>query len=106
MRLRDVLPAVALGAVVAIGATPNVAADDHRTECQKKVEKAQDHFRHEVHEHGKHSRQAENARAKLNAEWDRCWTLAHGWYDPHRHEWRTDRDWDRNYDWDHDRDDR
>ena len=69
------------------------------------IQKAEDHYRKESHEHGKHSRQANNARAKLNETWDRCWSSTHAWYDPHRHEWRTDRDWDHNYDWDHDRDD-
>ena len=46
------------------------------------------------------------SKAKLNAEWDRCYTEAHGWYDPNRREWRNDRDWDRNYDWDRDDRDR
>jgi hypothetical protein len=87
-------------------ALPVKASADDRSRCQHRVEKAQEHYRHEAHEHGKRSRQARDARARLNAEWDRCWNEAHGWYDPQRHEWRTDRDWDRNYDWDHDRDDR
>ena len=93
-----------LGAALMIATTPKASADDGRSRCQHKVEKAEEHFRHEVREHGKHSHQAEEAKAKLNAEWDRCWTEAHAWYDPHRHEWRTDRDWDRNYDWDRDHD--
>jgi hypothetical protein len=86
-------------------AAPVKASAEDRPGCQRRVEKAQEHFRHEAREHGRHSRQAQNAKAKLNAEWDRCWTESRGWYDPHRHEWRTDRDWDRNYDWDRDRDD-
>lgn len=81
---------------------PIKASADERTRCRSRVEKAEDHYRHEAHEHGKRSRQAERAKAKLNAEWDRCWNSAHAWYDPHRHEWRTDRDWDHNYDWDRD----
>jgi hypothetical protein len=106
-RLGNTLAALALGTALILTTTPAARADrDYRTRCQQRVEKAQERYRHEVHDHGKHSRQAENARAKMNAEWDRCWTEAHGWYDPNRHEWRTDRDWDRNYDWDHDRDDR
>ncbi len=93
-----------LGVTLMIATTPKASADDGRSRCQHKVEKAEEHFRHEVHEHGKRSHQAEEAKAKLNTEWDRCWTEAHAWYDPHRHEWRTDRDWDRNYDWDRDHD--
>jgi len=82
------------------------ASADARSNCQRRVEKAEDHYRHEAHEHGKHSRQAERAKARLNEIWEHCWNETHGWYDPHRHEWRTDRDWDRDYDWAHDRDDR
>jgi hypothetical protein len=99
--------ALAIAAAMTVAVVPKASADS-RTDCQRRVEKLQEHYRHEAREHGRHSRQAEQAREKLNAQWDRCWNEAHGWYDPHRHEWRTDRDWDRNYDWDHDgdRDDR
>lgn len=97
--------AVALAVAFSTTAAEKAFADEH-SHCQQRVEKAQDHYRHEVREHGRRSRQAEQARARLNSEWDRCWTRAHAWYDPQRHEWRNDRDWDRNYDWDHDRDDR
>jgi hypothetical protein len=103
IRIPSILTVAALAAACAV-AVPQKASADQRTDCQKKVEKAQDHYRHEIHEHGKHSRQAQAARGKLNETWDRCWTSTHAWYDPHRHEWRTDRDWDRNYDWDHDND--
>lgn len=106
-KLGNALAALALSAALILATTPSARADrDYRARCQHRVEKARERYRHEAHEHGKHSRQAENARVKLNAEWDRCWNEAHGWYDPNRHEWRTERDWDRNYDWDHDRDDR
>lgn len=105
IKIPSVLTVAALAAACVV-AVPSKAAADDRTDCQKKVEKAQDHYRHEAHEHGKHSRQAQSARAKLNETWDRCWSTTHSWYDPDRHQWRTDRDWDRNYDWDHDRDDR
>ena len=105
------LSAVAALAVAAalLLTLPVKASADDRARCQNRVERAQDHYRHEVHEHGRRSRQADDARAKMNAAWERCWSESRGWYDPHRHEWRTDRDWDRNYDWDrddHDRDDR
>jgi hypothetical protein len=104
LNIANGIVAAGLGAALLL-AVPKMCADnDHgRSRCQRQVEKAQDKYRHEVHEHGKHSRQAEQARAKLNETWDRCWNEAHGWYDPNRHEWRTDRDWDRNYDWDRDR---
>ena len=50
-------------------------------------------------QHGKHSPRAERAKARMNAEWNRCWRQAHAWYDPDRREWRKERDWDDNYDW-------
>jgi hypothetical protein len=100
MRLGNALAALALGAALILAATPKVHADDGRAKCQSRVEKLNDRYRHEVRAHGRRSEQAEKAKSRLNAEWDRCYTQAHGWYDPNRHEWRTDRDWDRNYNWD------
>ena len=93
-------------AVVAVlfAAAPTKASADERSNCQHRVDKAEQHYRHETHEHGKHSPQAEDAKSRLHAEWDRCWNETHAWYDPQRHEWHTDRDWDRNYDWADDRD--
>lgn len=96
--------ALLLGGALVLATTPKAHADDARSRCQHRVEKAQDHYQAEVRGHGKHSPQAEDAKSKLEAEWDRCYTEAHGWYDPNHHEWRTDRDWDRNYDWDYDHD--
>jgi hypothetical protein len=107
MRLGNALAALALGGALILATTPKVHADDGRSRCQSRVEKANDRYHKEVREHGRRSEQAEKAKSRLTAEWDRCYTQAHGWYDPNRHEWRTDRDWDRNYKWDdddHDRD--
>lgn len=106
IKIKYALAGLAVSGALLLSQTRVAFADDHgRTRCQQKIEKAEEHYRHEAREHGKHSRQAEEAKAKLNGEWDRCWNETHAWYDPHRHEWRTDRDWDRNYDWDdHDRD--
>ena len=107
LKVSGALTALALGAALFVAAPPKAAADD-RSNCQRRVEKAEQRYRHEAREHGRHSRQAEDAKGRLNAVWDRCWNETHSWYDPNRHEWRTDRDWDRNYDWDrdHDSDDR
>jgi hypothetical protein len=104
VRIGTTLAALAMGVALTVATTPKAHADDARNRCQHRVEKAQDHYRHEIREHGKHSQQAEDAKAKMQSEWDRCYTEAHGWYDPNHHEWRTDRDWDRNYDWDYDHD--
>lgn len=100
--------ALVVGGALLLTTGPRASADDDaRGRCQHRTEKAEQHYRQEVREHGRHSRQAEDAKAKLNETWDRCYSDAHGWYDPQTREWRTDRDWDRNYDWDrdHDRDD-
>lgn len=99
------LGALLVGTALLLTAVPKAAADDDgRTRCQQRAEKAERHYRQEVREHGRDSRQADQAKAKLNETWDRCYSQAHGWYDPQTREWRTDRDWDHNYDWDHDRD--
>jgi hypothetical protein len=103
LRLTNAIAAFSVAAALCLSAPINASADS-RSHCQRRVENAREHYRHEIHKHGKHSRQAENAKAKLNAVWDRCWTEAHAWYDPNRHEWRTERDWDRTYDWDRERD--
>ena len=111
MKNKSLLGTLAIGALgAAMLVVPSVASADSRSRCQQRVERAEHHFRDEVREHGRHSRQAESAKRSLNRVWDRCWTGSKAWYDPQKREWRTERDWDRNYDWDrdgdHDRDDR
>jgi len=104
-RASTLITGLAIGATLLFSTAPKASAnDDSRTRCRSRVEKAQEHYRHEVREHGKRSGKAQEARAKMNQEWEKCWADDHAWYDPHRHEWRSDRDWDHNYDWDHDRD--
>jgi hypothetical protein len=98
------LGAFALGAALLFVTAPKAHADnDARNKCQQRVERAHDHYRREVQGHGRNSSQAQEAREKLQETWQRCYTEANGWYDPGRHEWRTDRDWDQ-YNWDNDRD--
>jgi hypothetical protein len=83
---------------------PLNAAADARSDCQHRIERAHQHYQEAARAHGRESRQAQDARARLTNEWDRCYNEVHAWYDPNRHEWRNDRDWDRNFDWDHDHD--
>jgi hypothetical protein len=106
LRLSHALASLALGATLVVATSPVVRAnDDHgRSRCQRSTERAQQKYQEEVREHGRRSPQAQNARARLNETWDRCYSETHAWYDPHRQQWRTDRDWDRNYDWDRDGD--
>ncbi len=107
LKFTGAVAAFAVGTALLLAAPPKAVADDGRSRCQQRVEKAEDHYRHEIREHGKHSQKAEEAKAKLNETWNRCWEETHAWYDPNRHEWRTEHDWDHHYDWDrdHDRDD-
>jgi hypothetical protein len=106
MRLGNALAALALGGALILATTPKAHAEDGRSRCQSRVERANQHYRDEVRNHGRHSEQAEKSKAQLTSAWDRCYSETHGWYDPNRHEWRNDRDWDRNYDWDRDDHDR
>ena len=95
----------ALSTTLLFSTPPRACAnDDERAECRSRVEKAQEHYRHELREHGKHSAKADEARGKLKEEFEKCWAHDQAWYDPDRQEWRTDRDWDHHYDWDRDRD--
>ena len=107
-RLGNAIAALALGGALVLAAAPKAHADEHdaRAKCQSRTERANEHYREEVRNHGRHSPQAEKAKSQLTAVWDRCYSEAHGWYDPNDHQWRTDRDWDRNYNWDNDDHDR
>ena len=106
LNFSHMLALLALGAAFVIATTPAARADDDhgRSRCQQRTERAQQKYQEEAREHGRHSPQAENARNRLTATWDRCYNEVHGWYDPHTQQWRNDRDWDRNYDWDRDGD--
>jgi hypothetical protein len=105
LNLRHTTALLALGGSLLFVGAPAVRAEEHgRDRCQRDTEKAESKYREEVREHGRRSRQADDARARLNQVFDRCYSESSGWYDPHRREWRSDRDWDRNYDWDRDGD--
>jgi len=105
LKLSHVLASLALGAALVAVGTPITRADDRgRSRCHQQTERAQQEYQQEAREHGRHSPQAEKARARLNSVWDRCYNEVHSWYDPHSQQWRNDRDWDRNYDWDRDGD--
>ena len=103
VRFGTAIAGLLLGGALVVATAPKAHADDARSRCERRVDKAHDRYRHEVREHGRQSPQAQEARERLSNEWQRCYTEANGWYDPGRHQWRTDRDWDR-YNWDNDRD--
>ena len=99
--------AVMLNVVALVVAVPRGHADD-RANCQRRIEKTEAKFHEEVRKHGWNSRQADNRRAQLNAERERCWNQHRGWWGFQDHQWHNDRDWDRydreRYERDHDRD--
>ena len=63
---------------------------DHRSDCEKHIQKAADNLYKEIRNHGEHSRQAENRRRELEQARYGCRDIA-----PHRYH---DRDRDRYYD--------
>ena len=104
------MAAVLLGALGFLAATPSAQADDRR-DCQRRVERAEWRLRDAIQDHGYYSHQAFDRRRDLNRERERCYDRYHSYWDGNRHEWRGDRDWDRDdrfrgRDGDHDRDDR
>ncbi len=84
------------------------AADkDERAKCQQRMEKMEMQYDQQVRKHGEGSKQAENARARMNAEREQCYNQYHSWYSVRDRQWHNDRDWDRGNnaaDRDHDRD--
>jgi len=99
------LAAAMFFSVVAFAATPRAHADDDRSKCQHRIEKAEAHYADAVRDHGERSEQAEHRRHELNEERDRCYQTYHSWWSSQDHRWHNDRDWDRDdHDRDHDRD--
>lgn len=93
---RSALTAAILGMfLVFMGlSAPQFAHADARSRCQHHIERAQAHLDHEIHVHGEHSRQADDAWHELRAEREHCWNTFHEWWDVHDHTWHRDHDWD------------
>jgi hypothetical protein len=68
------------------GVTPSWA--DQRSDCDKRIRKAEDNLHKEIRKHGERSRQAQDRRRDLEQARDRCHDFAR----------------DRRHDRDHDRD--
>ena len=68
---------------------------DHRSDCEKRIQKAQDNLYKEIRKHGEYSRQAENRRRELEQ-------ANYGCRDVARHRYYG-RDRDRYYERDRDR---
>jgi hypothetical protein len=82
--------AAALSWFVAI---PIAHADD-RAKCQHAVEHAEARLDRAIHDHGEHSREADDRRRDLNAERQHCWDQYHQWWNGKEHRWETEHNWD------------
>lgn len=102
-KTRFMLAAGALGAALTFAAVPRAHADDDRSKCQHRIEKAESKYYEAAREHGERSSQAEHRLHELNEERERCYQAYHSYWNGRDRQWHNDRDWDRD---DHrDRDD-
>jgi len=77
---------------------------DHRSDCQKRIQKAQDKLYKEVRKHGEYSRQAENRRRELDQAFYGCRDVArHRYYGRDRDRY-YERERDRYHSYGRDRD--
>lgn len=92
------LSKIAIAAVMAFGLTCFMAAPlahaDDRARCQHNVEKAESNLDRAIHDHGEHSRQADDRRRDLNAERQHCYEQYHQWWNGKEHRWETEQNWD------------
>ena len=66
---------------------------DQRSDCDKRIRKAEDNLHKEIRKRGEHSRQAENRRRDLDQARDRCRGFDHD----RRHDHHSHRDRDLRY---------
>jgi hypothetical protein len=97
------LAAALLLSVLAFATAPRAFADDDRSKCQHRIEKAEARYTDAVRDHGERSSEAAKRRHELNDERERCYQAYHSWWNGQDHQWHNDRDWDRD-DHDHDHD--
>ncbi len=90
-----------LGTAFVAATAPRAQADDDRSKCQHRIEKAEVRLDRAIRDRGEHSSEARASRRELNEERERCYTAYHGWWSGADRRWHEDRDWDR---YDHDRD--
>src|SRR5215469_17103708 len=74
---------------------PRLRADDERTKCQRRIEKAEARYEDAVRDHGWQSHEAEERREALHRERERCYERFHQWWDGREQRWHDDKDWDR-----------
>ena len=99
---KTTLISLLLGGCLFGGAVPLRA--DHRSDCEKHIQKAEDNLYKEIRKHGEHSRQAANRRRDLEQARYGCREVARDRYNGRDRDRYYDRDRDRYYDRDRDRD--
>jgi hypothetical protein len=81
--LRKTLMSLLLGGCL-FGGVISLQAD-HRSDCEKRIQKAEDNLHKEIRKHGEHSRQALDRRRELDQARDRCRDFDHDrHHDGHR----------------------
>lgn len=73
---KTTLTALLLGSCL-FGGVVSLQAD-HRSDCEKRIQKAEDKLYKEIRKHGEHSRQAENRRRDLDQARYGCRDVARG----------------------------
>ena len=106
---KTTLTSLLLGSCCLFGGVASLQAD-HRSDCEKHIQKAEDNLYKEIRKHGEHSRQAANRRRELEQARYGCRDVArHRYYGSDRGYYGSDRDRyygrdrDRYYDRDRDR---
>ena len=99
---KTTLTSLLLGSCCLFGGVASLQAD-HRSDCEKHIQKAEDNLYKEIRKHGEHSRQAENRRRELEQARYGCRDIApHRYYDRDRYRY-DDRDRNRYYPYYYDR---
>jgi hypothetical protein len=97
---KTTLTSLLLGGCLFGGVVPLHA--DHRSDCEKHIQKAENNLYKEIRKHGEHSRQAANRRRELEQARYGCGDVARHRFGRDRDRY-YDRDRDRYYDRDRDR---
>lgn len=86
--------AMAMSVALLVFITAPQAHADDRGACQHAIEKAEARLDKAIHDHGDHSREAEDRRRDLNAERQKCWDKYHQWWNGKEHRWETEHNWE------------
>jgi len=99
---KTTLTSLLLGSCCLFGGVASLQAD-HRSDCEKHIQKAEDNLYKEIRKHGEYSRQAENRRRELEQARYGCRDVARYRYGRDRDRYYDDRNRYRYYGRDRDR---